>query len=178
MLLAVISGGFALLGALLGTLITGFFGLRAKRNEYVNDYYKKVIDRRIAAYEQLERLIVSLRTTSLGEANKPCHRLFLQDEGNGFIPAYQILHDIALQALWLSEEAFDTSRELNQLLARFQASGGNDAIAFGQQNYLTLATLREHLEKILAADMLGLHDVRRFLRKKKARPDLGLQPWG
>ena len=66
MLLALVSGGFALLGALLGTVIAGLFSLRAKRNEYVNDYYKKVIDRRLAAYEQLESLIVSLRTTFLG----------------------------------------------------------------------------------------------------------------
>ena len=76
MLLALVSGGFALLGALVGTLITGFFSLRAKQNEYVNDYYKKVIDRRIAAYEQLENVIVSLRTTFLGEDNKPYHLLF------------------------------------------------------------------------------------------------------
>jgi hypothetical protein len=178
MLLALIPGGFALLGALLGTLISGVFGLRAKRNEYVNDYYKKVLDRRIAAYEQLESLIVSLRTTCLGEDNKPYHLLFSQAEGNGLLPAYRMLHGIASQALWLSHEAFDKGRELNTLLWGFKGSGGSNLIEFGQKNYEAIATLRENLERIVAADMLGLHDVRRFLRKKKTRLDPGLQPWG
>lgn len=176
MLLALVSGGFALLGALLGTLIAGFFSLRVKRNEYVNDYYKKVIDRRIAAYEQLESLIVSLRTTFLGEDNKPYHLLFSLDEASGLLPAYQMLQGIASQALWLSDEAFDKARELNHLLWRFKGSGSNP-IEFGQQNYQALAGLRENLERILAADMLGLHSVKQFLLKKKMRPDPGLQPW-
>jgi hypothetical protein len=176
-LLALVSGGFALLGALLGTLITGLFSLRAKRNEYVNDYYKKVIDRRIAAYEQLESLIVSLRTTFLGKDNKPYHLLFSQDEGGGLKPAYQMLHGIASQALWLSDEAFDKARELDRLVWRFKDSK-NTPIEFGQQNYQALAILRENLERTLAADMLGLHDVGRFLKRKKTRPDPGFQPWG
>ncbi len=57
--LALISGGFALAGVLLGAVIAGLYNLRAKRAEYVNEYYKTVIGRRIAAYEQLEELIVS-----------------------------------------------------------------------------------------------------------------------
>ena len=87
--LALISGGFALCGGLLGAIIVGAYSLRAKRNEYLNDYYKKVIDRRVAAYEQLESLIVSLRTTFLGEDNKPYHFLFSQNEANGLLPAYR-----------------------------------------------------------------------------------------
>jgi hypothetical protein len=63
MMLALVSGGFALLGALLGTLTTGFFSLWAKRNEYVNEYYKTVIQRRIIAYEQLENLIIAFKTS-------------------------------------------------------------------------------------------------------------------
>ncbi|MHB8655433.1 MAG: hypothetical protein ACYDA9_16305 [Terriglobia bacterium] len=142
----------------------------------MNDYYKKVIDRRLAAYEQLESLVVSLRTTFLGEDKRPYHLLFSQDESRGLLPAYQMLHGIASQALWLSDEAFDKARELNQLVWRFKGGVGNP-IEFGQQNYQTLAELRENLERILAADMLDLHDVDRFLRRKKTRPDPGFEPW-
>jgi hypothetical protein len=177
MLLALIPGGFALIGALLGTLITGFFRLRSERNEYVNDYYKKVIDRRIAAYEQLESLIVRLKTVFLGEDKKPYHLLFAQDEASGFLPVYLLLQGITSQGLWLSDEAFLETKELNRLLWSCQRSGST-SVEFGKQNYPALTTLRENLERILAADMLGLHDVRRFLRKKKTRPDPGLQPWG
>jgi hypothetical protein len=171
--LALISGGFALLGGLLG----GAYSLRVKRNEYVNDYYKKVIDRRLAAYEQLESLIISLRTTFLGDDKKPYHLLFSQDGDGGLLQAYPMIHNIAAQALWLSDEAFDKTKELNLLLWRFKSSGSNP-VEFGQLNYEALSGLRESLERVLAADMLGLHDVILFLRKKKTKPDPGLQPWG
>ncbi|MGH7867712.1 MAG: hypothetical protein ACREP9_08815 [Candidatus Dormibacteraceae bacterium] len=177
MQLALNQGGFALLGALLGAIITGLYSLRSKQTEYVNDYYKKVIDRRMAAYEQLENLIVSLRTVALGEDKKPYHLLFSQDETSGLLPAYQMLHSITSQSLWLSDEAFDKARELDRVLCDFKG-GGSNLIEFGQRNYQTLAGLRENLERILATDMLGLHDVGWFLRKKKTRPDPGFQPWG
>jgi hypothetical protein len=177
MLLALVSGGFALLGALLGTVIAGLFSLRAKRNEYVNDYYKKVIDRRIAAYEQLESLIVPLKSTVASEDKRPYHFLFRQDEASGVTPILLILHGITSQALWLSDEAFQKTRDFERLLWSFDGSTSAALIEFGKQNYQAVATLRDDLERILAADMLGLHDVGRFLSRKKTRPDPGFQPW-
>ncbi len=166
------------MGALVGALIPGFFTLRAKRNEYVNDYYKKVIDRRIAAYEQLESLIVPLKTLVLGDDKKPYHFLFSQDEASGVAPAHFILLGITSQALWLSDEAFQETREFNRLLCGFHGSTSASLVEFGQQNYQAFATLRENLERILAADMLVLHDVEGFLKKKKTKPDPGFQAWG
>ena len=176
--LALLSSAFTFGGVLLAALVAGLYNLRAKRNEYINDYYKKVIERRIAAYEQLERLIIPLKTAVLGEDKKPCHFLFSVEEEEGLLPAYSLLHGITSQALWLSEDAFQKTKELDRLLWSFKRRGGGTAVEFGQQNYQALATLRENLEKVLAADMLDLHDVGRFLRKKKTSPDPGLQPWG
>ncbi|WP_177177655.1 hypothetical protein [Propionispira arboris] len=41
-----------------------------KNLEYKNDYYKKIIDKRMEAYEQLEKFIASLKVTTPGKANK------------------------------------------------------------------------------------------------------------
>ena len=165
------------MGAVLGTLTTGFFTLRAKRNEYINEYYKMVIARRVTAYEQLESLIVSMRTTVLGDDKKPYHFLFSQGDADGLLPAYQMLHCVTSHALWLSDEAFQKTKDINRLLWLFKCSGGKTSIEFGQQNYETLTTLREDLERILATDMLDLHEVEPFLQEKRKRPDPGLQPW-
>jgi hypothetical protein len=43
---------------LVGALVAGIYNLRAKQKEYVNDYYKMVIQKRIAAYEQLEQTTI------------------------------------------------------------------------------------------------------------------------
>src|ERR1017187_804264 len=166
MLLAVVSGGFALLGALLGTLITGFFSLRAKRVEYVNEYYKTVIQRHIAAYEQLENLIVAFKTSVVAKDNQPYHHPFSGEKARDSVLIQ--LRSAMSQGLWLSDEAFERTTELNYLLFKMPEKE-SDAIAFGKEHYRTNAELRETLEKILAADMLEMHKVERFLTRKTNR---------
>jgi hypothetical protein len=71
------------------------------------------------------------------------------------------------QDLWLSDDAFLKTRDLNYL---FFSMPEGDVVEFGKQHYQAIAQIRESLEKILAADMMELHNVRRFLaRKKKTR---------
>ena len=60
--------------------IVGLMNLRAKRNEYVNDYYKTVIKRRITPYEELEKFIVRLKASVVGDDNRPCHVMFVFSE--------------------------------------------------------------------------------------------------
>jgi hypothetical protein len=50
-------------------------------------------------------------------------------------------------------------------------------VEFGKMNYANVASKREMIERILANDMLKLHEVHRFLKNKKTRPDPGLKPW-
>ena len=171
--LALISGGFALGGVLLGALIAGLYNLRAKRNEYINDYYKTVIQRRIAAYEQLESLIIYFRMTVVDKDNKGYHLSFLGE--NPKEDLFKRLFAVMSQGLWLSDEAFAKTSELNYLLFRMPDAEG-DAINFGNQHYQAIATMRDALERILAADMLNMHEVGRFLKRKKNRQDPGFQP--
>jgi hypothetical protein len=77
------------------------------------------------------------------------------------------------QGLWLSDEVFDKLRDLNYLLFRFNKPAS--VIEFGKQNYQTVATWRADLERLLAKDMLRLHDVKRFL-KHKNKSDPGFHP--
>jgi hypothetical protein len=168
--LALLSSAFTLGGAFFTALIAGIYGLRAKRNEYVHDYYKRVIDRRIVAYEQLETLIVSLKTAVLEEDGKPYHVLFSDD----WKDAYSHILAVMSQALWLSDEAFEKTRELNYLVFRLRPDP-SEVIAFGKQNYAAIARLREDLQTILAADMLNLPNVKRFLTKKKRKSNRSIQ---
>ncbi len=164
MQLALVSGCFALIGALLGTVVAGLFGLRAKQKEYVNDYYKTVMQRRIGAYEQLEIAINSFKTSVVDKDNRPYHLPFTTDKLDAFLP----LHSAMSQGLWLSERSFDKLRELNYLLFGSPDTEVN-RIKFGKEHYQTIAKIREELERILAADMLELYKVKRFLLQKKRR---------
>jgi hypothetical protein len=162
--IALISSGCTLAGVLLAAVIGGLYTLRAKQNEYANDYYKTVIQRRIAAYEQLESLIVDFKIAVVDKDNKPYHLAF-----SGETPKVNILRRFYLlrsQALWLSEDAFVETRELNYLLFGIPDAEA-EAINFGKRHYPDIAKRREVLESILAADMLELHKVARFLTRKK-----------
>jgi hypothetical protein len=165
--IALISGGSALFGGLLVATITGLFSLRSKRNEYVNDYYKTVIQRRIAAYEQLESLIVAFKTSVFDENDKKLYHLPFS-ENNQTERALIQLGSAMSQGLWISDESFSKVSDLNRLLFRMP-DAQSEAITFGKEHYQEIAELRDALEIILAADMLEMHKVEQFLTRKKKR---------
>lgn len=163
--LALFSSAIAVGGILLGAVVTGLYNLRSKRNEYANEYYKTVIQRRITAYEQLESLIVYFKASVVGTDNQAYHLPFSGE--NAKEELFKRFFSVMSQDLWLSDDAFLKTRDLNYLLFSMPET---NAIEFGKQHYQAIAQIRESLEKILAADMMELHKVGRFLaRKKKTR---------
>ncbi|MEO8743346.1 MAG: hypothetical protein ABI365_09165 [Lysobacteraceae bacterium] len=161
--LAVLSS--SLISGVIGALIAGWFGLRAKRSEYVNEYYKLVLARRITAYEKVERLIIMLKAAVLGDDNRPYHLLFSQEKEAGAI--YKLIFKSMSQGLWLTDDLFARIRELNLMF--FDQGSGKDGglVEFGKRNYSQLAELRTKIEIVHNLDMLELHDIRRFLKGKK-----------
>ena len=144
--------------------IAGRYLLKEKQNEYINDYYKTIIQRRIVAYEHLENVIVLLKTSIIDDEGQPYHSLFSSDED--FESVYQPLMFVMTQSLWLSDKAFKKFQELNFLIFGLKP-GNSGIIEFGKQNYKSIAIIRSDLEKILAIDMLRLYDVKTFLKQKR-----------
>ena len=140
--IAVISS--SLLSAVLGALIAGAYALKNRQNEYVNEYYKTVIQRRITAYEQLENLIVSIKTCVLDKDNKPYHLLF--SKADDWDNLYILIYKVISQSLWLSEDAFMISRDLNYLVF-LKTPDETDMIEFGKQNYEKLLQYVQNLRK-------------------------------
>jgi hypothetical protein len=154
----------------LSAIVAGIYNLRSKRTEYVNDYYKDVIKRRTKAYEQLEQLIIWLRTVSVGEDKQPYHLLFASAKEEDWQRVFMLIQQVSVHGLWLSNEVFAKTRELNVLL--YQLDDPNKMIEFGKKNYQKIATIRHALETLLSRDMLRLYDVKQFLRSKDT-PDPG-----
>lgn len=164
----------SVISVIAGAIIAGAYGLRARRNEYINDYYKIVIARRIAAYEKLESLIVWLKTSVVDEKDKrPYHLLFSFEDGEKWDRPFVVLYGVMSQSLWLSDEVFAKTRDLSYLMFHFKEPGS--IIEFAKENYEKVASIRAELERLLAIDMLSLHEVTEFLVSKN-KPDPGLHP--
>ncbi len=71
-------------------------------------------------------------------------------------------------ALWLSDDLFDLTRELNLLLYGHK-NGDGGLIEFGKKNYVAIGELRTRIERLHARDMLTLHKIPTFLKRKKPR---------
>jgi hypothetical protein len=160
--LAVLSS--SLVSGVLGALIGGWFTLRGKRNDYANEYYKLVVSRRLAACEQIERLIVMLKMAVLDADKRPYHLMFSKDDDVEAV--YKLLFGVMSNALWISDELFESTRELNLTVLR-HGSSNSGLVEFGKANYARFAELRTKIEKAHLRDMLSLHDVPRFLKNKK-----------
>lgn len=155
----------------IAALIGAFTALRVAPNTYVNEYYKTIIGKRIVAYEHLETLIVGLKTCVVDESDhRPYHLMLASEENEAWERVFVVLGDVMAQGLWLTDETFQKTRDLNLLL--FHQNKPASVIEFAKKNYQAIATLRADLERLLARDMLKLHDVRWFLRSKN-RSDIG-----
>jgi hypothetical protein len=161
-LLAILSSSF--LSALLGAFIAGQYTLRAKHHDYIHHYYKMVLERRIAAYEQLDKLIGSIKIAVLDKDNRPYHWILSNEED--WVNSYKILFDTMSHGLWLSNDLFKELRDLNLLLLDRNETE-ESVIEFGKKNHKMIAIMREKIEHIRAIDMLHLYDVEGFLKNKK-----------
>jgi hypothetical protein len=154
----------SLLSGIVGALIAGAFGLRGKRNDYVNDYFKTIIKRRLEAYERLEQLINALKLAVLDDDQRLYHQVFSNEVT--WAEIYKLFLDSTSHPLWLSAEVFSKTRELNLMF--LQASyDKRELVEFGKSNYAPIAELREEVERLHAKDMLNLHNVEDFLKQKK-----------
>lgn len=163
----------SVIAALLGGLIAGFVTLRVARNQYVNDYYKTVVQRRLAAYEQLEYLITMLKTSVADDAdNKVYHLLFSSGDG---AKAYEAMLRVSSQSMWLSDEVLQETIDLNRLLFSCPLDQAG-VIAFAKENYQAIAETRTRLERLHSRDFLTLHKVPQFLKSKKPNDSYGQLP--
>ncbi|MDZ4097388.1 MAG: hypothetical protein U1E13_01675 [Methylophilaceae bacterium] len=162
-LLAIILSS-SLISAVVSALVAGFFALRAKKYDYVHHYYKMILDKRIAAYEQLDILIDSIKIAVLDDDGQPYHWCFSSQENFDFF--HRTLFNVMAHGLWQSDDIFSKIRGINILLLNIDKSI-EGLLEFGKQNYSDIASLREGIEKSRAIDMLNLHDVERFLKNKK-----------
>ena len=154
----------SVVAAIVSALVSGGFALRAKRVEYENEYFKKVIERRLEAYEAVEHLILLFKNSVIGDDEaRPYHLIFNREDW--LKEYYKHSAFVSASSLWLSDDMFDATQELNRVM--FSLPGDASlAQAFGKDNYVRFAEIRSKMERTMMADLSILHDVPSFLKRK------------
>ena len=153
----------SLIAGIVSVLCAGAFNLWSIQQQYKNEYYKKVIERRIVAHDLLGRLVNNFKTSLVDSDRKPYHLTFSDDSVD--FGLYVVLGRITSEALWMSVGAFRKAQEINKMLFNLpQDTDGR--VAFGKVNYERFAILRNELEIIIAKDAIELYKVHKFLKSK------------
>lgn len=151
--------------SVVSAIVAGWFSLRSKRNEYENAYFKMVLDKRIAAYSEVDRFISGASVASVDNNNRPYHAMFEPHE-RGLPDFYVLLHGAMSGKFWLSDDLHSALRDIN--IIAYPAGNNQDALlAIAKDRYKDIAELRTTIERLHARDMLGLHRVGQFLRSKR-----------
>jgi hypothetical protein len=161
--LAVSALSSAVVSALFSSVIGGWFSLRTQQAGYKNDYYGRVLTRRMEAYEHVERIIANFRASVMDDTRQPYH---IGLSGDTIDSLNELLFTTSLKATWFSNKMLEVTRELSVILHNCHPEN-ESPIEFGKRNYRRLAELRTQIEATYARDMLTLHDVPRFLKEKK-----------
>jgi hypothetical protein len=154
----------SLVSGVVSAAIGGWISLRSKKNEYEHQYFKLILDRRISAYEEVERLIAAIKVAVVDKDRRPYHLMFSREDDRASV--YKTLHGTMSNALWLTDDLFELTRRLNMLVYT-GTSNGESLIEFGKINYQQISELRTAMERLHFRDMLKLHDIAGFLNAKK-----------
>src|SRR4051812_3206552 len=103
-----------LIATVLSAIISTIVSLKLKSLDYQNEYFKKILDKRLDAYKFLETQIALLKSAVLDEDGKPYHQIFAYGEDEFHKFQSNLLAAIAY-SMWINDDTADEMENLNEL---------------------------------------------------------------
>ncbi len=161
-----------LTSSLLAACLTALVNWFLHKNNYRNEYYKKILDKRLNAYEQVQRLL-SLLTGSVQLDNGDICVFQLALGKEHFGKFLTVIFGAIEKSFWLSEETSELLKDLNL----FFLHTIDNAIDENHNYDLQLQELGvEHRQKIkemqfalqnqVYLDLSSLHEIKKFIKPK------------
>lgn len=182
-----------LTSSVVGAVVSSLFSEWQKRNDYKRDYYKKIIDKRMNAYEKLQDYIgyiaISRSIKNLDENESIHDGIKIYDcfyKKENLSEALEETLNIMKYAPWLSDDIVNSLYEINKILYRAieiinQPSAKNLEyydlktniltneywyLNIGQKVYNEMYANITIIKKGLLKDITRLDDVEDFLKKQ------------
>ncbi|MFN6380353.1 MAG: hypothetical protein ACK4WD_13825 [Flavobacteriales bacterium] len=144
-----------------------------KKIDFKHEYYKKVIDKRIAVYDCIEDQIMILKLSVIDVRDlKVYHRIFSLGE-KLYEESTEPISKASLNSLWINLETREKVLELKNLLNEAFLEGIYDdkaLISYGKKHYEKIYTLRDEIEVLIQKDILELYDFSKLKVKVDPNP--------
>lgn len=155
---------------ILSAIVSVFVSIKLKNLDYKNEYYKKILEKRLDAYKFLEAQIAVLKSSVLDEDRKSYYLIFAY----GIDKYYEFQQDLfaALSySMWINDETVNKMEKLNELFFNISRKINNisveELIIIGKDNYHEIAKQRKSLEICVRNDLINLYNLKDFRKSKK-----------
>jgi hypothetical protein len=161
-----------LLAAVVSAGVSAIFQIVVKNKEYRNDYYKKVIEKRMKAIESVEAMLsLFSRATPIADTDGKVFNFFIRHpvtendntlkQDDVFATAVQM---VAQQSIWLSPQLDGRARAFTDKIhyIRYKAKefkSGEKLVEYYVSNFEEIKNLKSAVDQSVAADMSVLYDV-------------------
>lgn len=159
-----------LTSSVVGAVVSNLFSEWQKRNEYKRDYYKKIIDRRMKAYEVVETFASCFDVRARDESTDTKFLLCCSTVENAK-NTFEYLKTVEKYILWIDKDCKKCVEEINQLLLPLLAFDETQAINQGNERIKKSIEICEELEykrdklrDIIKKNIIKLHDVDSFFK--------------
>lgn len=158
--------------SLLAAVLTLFGNHWLNREKYKTDFYKKVIEKRLIAYELLEILIN--RIQGLSQLEGGLAPMFMCLGMDHFYNTYFKIIEVVNYSIWLSPETSNKVTELNVYLINEIENELSDSdnidedlTRLGLQHRDRIKQFRQELQALVIKDFKNLHKVKSFIKNKE-----------
>lgn len=164
-----------------GVIANKLFSEWQKRKDYKRDYYKKIIDKRMNAYENMAKVLGNIGTKAVYHVNGKDKEIYVcfdsyksLDRAN--TEMMSVLNDIQ----WISPETYKNLYQLNNIIATVadeayhsSRSGKewdmNDYRKAGVEKFESVKKLLVSVNNKRFNDISNLDDVEKFFKEQKAQ---------
>jgi hypothetical protein len=165
--------------SVLAALLTGFVNLRIQNLNYKREYYKKLIDRRIDAQENILNLINQLRILVKLDSGKLCNRICATGEDHFINFTLHSASSVEI-SFWLSSDLMGIIQDFNIFLLdeiTHEIRGTNkeereeSLVELGILHHETIRDFRSKMEEQLMKDFASMANVKSFVKSKNMTKD-------
>lgn len=160
------------IATIISVIVSSLVAIRLKNLDYKNEYYKKILDKRLEAYKYLETQISVLKLSVVGSDRRPYYSIFSHGEQKFY--EFQLnLHAAIATGMWMNDKTSNLMDRFNDLFFKISneisSPSNEELIEVGKKYYDEIGTMRAQLENSVREDLMTLHNFRALRKKSKIK---------